>query len=183
MKFLPTIVLLLSSGVFHSTCADQTDPRLDALFQVLQQSADARELAAAEDRIWTIWISHANPEVEQLMLAATQLMNNNRLGDALSLYTGIIRRFPDYAEAWNKRATLYYLAGNFEASISDINRTLELEPRHFGALSGLGLIFIRQNELRSARKAFEDVLRVHPHSVSAMENLAQVNQALKASII
>jgi len=164
-------------------CADQTDPALDPLFAVLQQTDNQQVLVEAENRIWQLWLTHDNDEVVQLMVAATQMMNNLRYTDALALYSGIIRRFPDYAEAWNKRATLYYLAGNFEASIADIRQTLELEPRHFGALSGLGLIYLQQNELRSARQAFEDLLKVHPHSSNALENLALINQALRESII
>lgn len=166
-----------------AVCADQTDSALDPLFAVLQQTDNQQVLAEAENRIWQIWLAHSNDEVVQLMVAATQMMNSLRYTDALALFSGIIRRFPEYAEAWNKRATLYYLAGNFEASIADIRRTLVLEPRHFGALSGLGLIYLQQNELRSARQAFEDVLKFHPHSANAIENLTLINQALRESII
>ncbi|MEX2131445.1 MAG: tetratricopeptide repeat protein [Pseudohongiellaceae bacterium] len=165
------------------TRADQHDPALDPLFSVLQQTDNPQVLAEAENRIWQVWLSHPNADVMQLMVTATQLMNNFRYTDALALYSGIIRGFPDYAEAWNKRATLYYLAGNFDASIADIRQTLVLEPRHFGALSGLGLIYLQQNELRSARQAFEDVLKVHPNSANAIENLVLINQTLRKNII
>ena len=177
---LPICCLLLLNPIAR---ADQNDSALKGLFEILQSSSDTQLLMETENRIWDAWMSHPNGEVEQLMLAATQLMNSNRLSDALALYSGIIRRFPDYAEAWNKRATLYYLSGNFSASIADIDHTLALEPRHFGALSGLGLIYLRQNELRKARDAFERVLQVHPHSVSAVQNLELVSRTLQQSII
>ena len=180
----PNCLFALLLGFAAMSCnADQNDPQLLSLFELLQHNSDPQTLQNAEDRIWTLWMEHDNAEVEQLMLAATQLMNNRRYSDALAIYSRIIQRFPDYAEAWNKRATLFYLAGNFESSISDIEHTLALEPRHFGALSGLGLIYLRQNELRLARQAFEDVLKIHPSSASARENLRLVNRALRNSII
>ena len=174
---------LLFGFAAASVKADQHDPQLAALFEVLLHDSDPQALLDAENRIWALWMEHEYDEVEQLMMAATQLMNNQRYSDALAIYNGIIQRFPDYAEAWNKRATLFYLAGNFASSISDIQHTLALEPRHFGALSGLGLIYLRQNELRLARQAFEDVLKIHPSSASARENLDLVNRALRNSII
>ena len=128
-------------------------------------------------------MEHSDDDVEALMLLGTQRMNMQYYSDALAVYSEIISAYPDYAEAWNKRATLYYLAGNLDASIDDIEKTLELEPRHFGALSGLGLVYIQREELQKAKTAFEALIKVLPQSPNAKQNLEMVNQSLRLSII
>jgi tetratricopeptide (TPR) repeat protein len=128
-------------------------------------------------------MEHLDADVEALMLVGTQRMNMQYYSDALAVYSEIIKTYPDYAEAWNKRATLYYLAGDLDASIDDIKHTLALEPRHFGALSGLGLVYIQRNELQKAKDAFETLLQVHPQSPNAQQSLEMVNQSLRMSII
>ena len=90
---------------------------------------------------------------------------------------------PDFAEGWNKRATLYYLVGNTDASIEDIKRTLELEPRHFGALSGLGLVYLQQGKLALAEEAFLQLITVHPNSPSAQDNLRLVRKQRAVNVI
>jgi tetratricopeptide (TPR) repeat protein len=163
--------------------ADQTDARLDELFSVLGQTGDVNIIQATENKIWEIWMEHLDADVEALMLVGTQRMNMQYYSDALAVYSEIIKTYPDYAEAWNKRATLYYLAGDLDASIDDIKHTLALEPRHFGALSGLGLVYIQRNELQKAKDAFETLLQVHPQSPNAQQSLEMVNQSLRMSII
>ena len=81
-----------------------------------------------------------------------------------SYFNRLTESFPNYAEGWNKRATLHYVLGNLDASDSDIEKTLALEPRHFGALSGLGMVYIQRKELSKAKQAFEDLIEVHPNS-------------------
>ena len=94
-----------------------------------------------------------------------------------------MENFPDFAEGWNKRATLYYLVGNTDASIEDIKRALELEPRHFGALSGLGLVYLQQGKLALAEEAFQQLITVHPNSPSAQDSLRLVREQRAANII
>ena len=163
--------------------SDQSDLRLNDLFGVLQQTDDANLIRNTENQIWEIWLQHSNADVEQLMLLGTQRMNYQRYTDALAVFTQIIQRFPEYAEAWNKRATLHYVVGNLDASIADIEKTLALEPRHFGALSGLGMVYIQREELSKAKQAFEDLIRVHPNSPNAQQNLELVTERLRINII
>ena len=178
---LPTLLLLvLTTSLTH---ADQTDDRLDNLFATLQSTRDAREIRITENRIWEIWLQHANADVEQLMLVGTQRMNAGRYAEAMVVFNRLTEGFPDYAEGWNKRATLHYLLGNVDASIGDIEKTLALEPRHFGALSGLGMVYIQREELSKAREAFENLLEVHPNSPNAKQNLELVVEQLRFSVI
>ena len=110
-------------------------------------------------------------------------MNAGYHGDALRVFDAVVERQPDYAEAWNRRATLHYLMGNLAESISDIDKTLELESRHFGALSGLGLVYLQQDNLIKAREAFERLLTIHPNSPAGRQNLERVLEALRTQFI
>ena len=86
---------------------------------------------------------------------------------------------PDFAEGWNKRATVHYLMGNYDKSLSDVAKTLALEPRHFGALSGRGLIYIELEDEKRALEAFEEALAIHPNLVSAAINAKALRERLR----
>jgi tetratricopeptide (TPR) repeat protein len=163
--------------------ADQKDERLNELFADLGDTSDIGSIRATENQIWEIWLQHANPDVERLLVMGTERMNTRQYPEALLIFNQLVESVPDFAEAWNKRATLFYMLGNFEASIEDIETTLELEPRHFGALSGLGLVYLQQGELQKAREAFENLIEVHPHSPNAQENLRYVMERLQRDLI
>ena len=178
---LPLFVLLL--WLPSSVMADQNDERLNGLFEALAQTDDIVILTEVENRIWAIWYEHPNENVQSLLLTGIDYMNRQYATEALAVFNQIIQQYPDYAEAWNRRATLHYLLGNLDDSISDIDRVLELEPRHFGALSGLGLVYIQQQNLLKAREAFENLLKVHPNSPAGLENLKMVNEAFRLNFI
>ena len=101
------------------------------------------------------------------MNRAIMRMGNQEYGEALRLLDAIVTIFPEYAEGWNKRATVYWLKDDLGASMKDIQRTLALEPRHFGAISGMGLIFLGRGDQTGALQAFEEVLKINPYSRSA----------------
>ena len=163
--------------------ADQTDKRLDMLFGRLSSSSDAQVIRSTENEIWEIWFAHPNSDVERLMQIGVQRMNASRQSEAMLIFNELTENFPDYAEAWNRRATLHYLLGNYQESIRDIEKVLALEPRHFGALSGLGLVYLQLDQLGKAKQAFEDLIRVHPNSPNAQENLRRVDQDLRLNVI
>lgn len=117
------------------------------------------------------------------MQLGTERMNAQAVSDAMLIFSQLIENFPDYAEAWNKRATLNYLIGELDASEADIMETLALEPRHFGALSGLGLVYIQRKELGKAKQAFEDLIAVHPNSPNAKANLDRIIEELRFGVI
>ena len=179
-RLAPILAISLASSLLH---ADQTDNRLDALFATLQETQNVRTIQITENQIWEIWLQHANADVQQLILVGTQRMNAQRYAEAMVAFNRLTESFPDYAEGWNKRATLNYMLGNLDASVSDIEKTLELEPRHFGALSGLGMVFIQRKELSKAKRAFEDLIEVHPNSPNAKQNLELVEERLRFSVI
>lgn len=182
MRLLRLLVcgLLIIPGF---STADQTDTRLEDLFHILQQTDRPAVIRSTENEIWNIWMQHPNADVEKLMQLGIQRMNLENYNEALVIFNGIIDSYPDFAEGWNRRATLYYVVGNYDASIDDIEKVLALEPRHFGALSGLGLVYLQRNELAKAKQAFENLVEVHPNSPNAKQNLETVTESLKFNII
>jgi tetratricopeptide (TPR) repeat protein len=181
------VLRLIIVGLF--TCAqgisfaDQKDERLDGLFDTLTKTSDVELITEVENRIWTIWREHPNENVHSLLLTGITYMNRQYTNEAMVIFSEIIQQYPEFAEAWNQRATLHYLLGNTEASMSDIDKVLELEPRHFGAISGLGMVYIQQENLLKAKEAFEDLLKVHPNSPAAKANLEMVSEAFQLNFI
>jgi tetratricopeptide (TPR) repeat protein len=159
--------------------ADQKDARLPELFEVLKAAPDMEAAQAIEAKIWAIWLEANDPAIDTLMTEGSEAMGIQRFGTALEKFNAIIAQRPDFAEGWNKRATLYYLMGNYQQSLADIDRTLELEPRHIGALSGLGLVNLRMEREEAAADAFERVLAIDPQNGSAKNNLTIVQDMLK----
>lgn len=163
--------------------ASQDDPRLDALFGKLQSSQDVAEAQAVEQMIWRVWLVSGDDKIDTIMAQGVRAMTFNDHAEALRAFDEIIRRAPNFAEAWNKRATLHYLLGNYDASAADIESTLALEPRHFGALSGLGLVRLAQGDEEKALDAFEAALVVHPHLPGADSHIKELRQRVKGKRI
>ena len=147
-----------------SAGADQNDPRLPPLFERLRDTGALGAARNAEQEIWRIWMSSGSGDVDGIMRKGVEAMQSGRFDDAIGHFDRIVELAPDFAEGWNKRATAYYLNDELSESVRDIRRTLELEPRHFGAIAGLGLIFIKRGDPLGALDAFEAVLEIHPHS-------------------
>lgn len=174
-RVLPLVLIALLTG---AAAADQDDPRLDALFARLQETTDPAAAAEAQRAIWEIWSSTGDAAAQAKMDRGSRLMSEGRMREAIAVFDTLIEARPEWAEAWNKRATAYYLAGNYEASVADIQETLRREPRHFGALSGLGQIYVRIDKPRAALQAFEKALEVNPH----MEGVRTNAEALREHI-
>ena len=143
--------------------ADQTDDRLDGLFARLEESKTEAEAELLEKAIWRIWQQPKTAGVRVLMRVGMQDLNEGRYQAAEQNFSAAIEFEPEFAEAWNKRATVRYLMNDFVGSVEDIKRTLVLEERHFGALSGLGLIYDALDQKEAAVQAFEAALKIHPH--------------------
>lgn len=158
--------------------ADQRESELPALFEQLLEADSARTAGEIEAKIWQAWLSSEDTRAAALMRQLTAEMGSGNLEEALLVCNELVEHAPKFAEAWNKRATVYYLMGDFNASVEDIQRTLILEPRHFGAISGLGLIFFRQGNLSAALEAFEQVASISPQSLNAKRSIEQVRKQL-----
>lgn len=163
--------------------ADQRDPRLDELFESLQEIREPEALQRVESEIWGIWLQSEQDGIDTLMRQGINAMHRRDLDTALARFDEITEQAPEFAEGWNKRATVYYLRGELEESVKDIQRTLALEPRHFGALSGMGLIFMKLGDTAGALEAFQGVLEIHPHSPSAQAHIQNLRQQLKDDVI
>lgn len=178
MRLIALIVLALAAAL-PAARADQNDPRLDALFETLQTTEDPQAAARADAEIWDIWTSIPDDAGQALMRQGEQLIATGQAEAAIKVYTILVNSHPGWAEAWNKRATAHYMAGNDEASIADIQETLEREPRHYGAWSGLGLIYARQDKPEAALRAFEKALEHNPHADGARANAEAIRRKLE----
>ena len=158
--FLATAMLLLT---YAPANADQTDPKLDTLFAALQTSLSHASAASLEREIWAIWTRYPDDQtINRQMDRAIKMMNAGRLDDAEAMFSAIISRKPAFAEAWNKRATVRFFRGDDAGSANDILQVIKLEPRHFGALSGLGMIKVREGDLQGALQAYRAAQRINP---------------------
>jgi tetratricopeptide (TPR) repeat protein len=142
---------------------DQKDPRLDKLFVQLKSAATVETAQSIEAEIWDIWMRSGDDKVDALMAIGVARLNEGDNDRALDAFNQMVRLAPDFAEGWNKRATTLYLMGRFTDSVRDIERVLALEPRHFGALSGLGLCNLQLNRDQEALRALERVASVDPN--------------------
>lgn len=142
---------------------ERLSPALDALFARLAEDSAAAEAWRIEDDIWEIWTQHPDPAAAALMSRCIATVAGRRWDEARLLLDDLVRADPLWPEAWNKRATLLFLRGEDAASARDIRRTLQLEPRHFGALAGFAQICLRHGDVAAARVAVVQALRIHPH--------------------
>ncbi len=130
-------------------------------------------------KIWSLWSANDSPTAEVLLGQAARAMNEGAPAEALKILDRVIGANPDFAEAWNKRATLYFMMKRDEASLKDIDKVLDLEPRHFGALAGRGMIYQRQKKFGAALAAYREALSLNPgmeqvkESIKALEKIEQ----------
>jgi len=136
---------------------------LDFLFEALKVAPDEASAKHIENRIWAVWIISKSDTANLLMVRAKAAMDadNNEL--AIKLLDAIIEIKPDYNEAWNRRATVFFEQKDFGRALSDIRHVLANEPRHFGALAGLGMIMQELGDEKLALQAFRRAIEIHPH--------------------
>jgi tetratricopeptide (TPR) repeat protein len=182
--FRPALLVLIAGLAFaHAADADQRDPSLPPLFNDLKTATSADQAGAVEDHIWQIWTASGDPVIDKLMSASDAAAANHDFPAAIQDLDQVTVAKPDFAEGWNKRATVYYLMGNYQQALSDIDRTLMLEPRHFGALAGLGLTNLKLGRDEAAVDAFRRVLSIDPLYPRAKVNLELAKTALQRNSI
>lgn len=156
--------------------AQQRVEELDTLFAKLRKKGDGAASRETEGRIWELWMQSDSSADDLVLARATAAMNTGNFKESEELLNGLVANSESYAEAWNKRATLYFLMGRFDDSLADIVKTLDLEPRHFGALSGRGMIYARQGKLRDALTSYREALAINPHMPGATAAVRQLEQ-------
>ena len=155
------IVFLLFSC---SLKADQNDARLEDLFDILSTTESDVQINEVTSNIWDIWYETNDPSIEEDFYRGLESMRTGDLIMSVAFFTRVIDKNPNFAEGWNKRATVYYMLGKFDASMMDIYETLKLEPRHFGAMDGMGLIFIHLEKFDKAIDIYDQMLKIFPNN-------------------
>lgn len=136
---------------------------LDFLFGALKAAPDEVSAKHVEARIWAIWLQTPSDTAALLMSRAKTAVDAKKIDVAIKLLDSVIKLRPDYIEAWNRRATLYYMQNDYRRSLADIQQVLIREPRHFGALAGLGMIMQEVGDEKRALDAYRKALAVNPH--------------------
>ena len=176
MKRCLIIAALFAALLAAPLRADQNAPVLDELFALLKSDLKGAAAVAVTREIWSAWLQHDNREVGALMDAGMRDMRAARWRDALGSFEAAVDLAPDFAEAWNKRATVHYMLGDFPASSADVVETLRLEPRHFGALVGQGMMHMQQRNAAQALLYFRRALAVNPHMDNVRRYVERLSQ-------
>ena len=159
--------------------SDQNDPRLGTLFAHLAAATTVAEARTVEGQIWEIWFQGGDPKLDRQMTIGSAAIDACDGAAAMAAFGAVIAARPDFAEGWNRRATLFFLMQRFPESVADIEKTLELEPRHFGALSGRGLVYLQLEEEALALNSFEGALEIHPRLRGAEYNAKMLRRQME----
>ena len=160
------------------------DIKLNQLFDQLKMSNNVSKALEIEMKIWNIWSTH--PTQEQLthsLAKGSNLMSKGKLVSAYKIFSSIIESEPNWAEGWNKRATVLYLMGRYQDSLNDIDEVLKLESRHFGALSGQGLVQIKLENYDKAIESYQAAQKIYPSIKAAKIMIPQLEELIKGSAI
>ena len=183
MKKISFIFLffIFSSSLFAD---DNHQREIDKLFIQLKNANDFENSKKIEDKIWDLWITHPSKNsLTKLLADGSSAMMDNKLDTAYNKFTEVIKLDPNWAEAWNKRATVLYLMGKYKLSQADIDKVLAIEERHFGALTGQGLV---QTALKNYQKAIDSYIqahKVHPFMKSPMIMIEKLKLQIKRESI
>ncbi len=157
--------------------------KLDELFATLKRSKSEAIASDIANNIREEWTTSGSATVDLLMQWALQAMNRGDNGAALDFLDQVVVLKPDFAEGWNRRATLHFAMNNYSKSMLDIEKTLELEPRHFGALAGMGMIFLTLNKKEQALAAYQKALEVYPLMRDVQKTVGELEEQMAGSRI
>ena len=158
--------------------------KLDQLFEQLKKSSNASIALEIEMKIWNIWSTHpTQKKLTQLLAKGSNLMSEGELEAAYKIFSIIIDFAPDWAEGWNKRATVLYLMGRYHDSLNDINEVLKRESRHFGALSGQGLVHVKLKNYEKAIKSYQAAQKIYPSINAAQIMIPQLRELIREEAI
>ena len=179
-KILVIIFLILSTSVLS---ANERDGQLDKLFHELKKNIPSLSPGIAE-QIWILWSTHPTDQKLTSMLdEGSRLVQDQKLNKAIVVFTEAIELDPNWAEAWNKRATVLYMIGEFQKSQDDIDKVLELEERHFGALAGQGMVNIQLKNYDKAKRSYQKAQEIYPAMKSSKVMIEQIEELIKRQSI
>lgn len=170
--FAALLGLMLGANALAQNGGSST--MLDTLFAKLQTATDPMAIQSLEGAIWEQWVLVPDGPQRELMMRGIAEMQQHQLKQSVETFSKLIEIAPELSEAWNKRATAYWLLGNFPASLNDICETVKREPRHFGAYSGLGMIRAEMGEYPRAVAAFELAKKHNPHIVGIDDEIERL---------
>ena len=172
----------LGPGLHNPDSSADVAEVLDRLFGQLRQADDEKSVKVLENAIQALWLRSGSPTADLLMKQAGDAMGEQQYGAALVILDTVVEQHPDFAEGWNRRATLHFLRGDFTSSLSDIDQVLSLEPRHYGALSGQGAIFKQRGDGRKALRALRRARTVNPRLKNVNERIRELEQEFDQKI-
>lgn len=152
--------------------------RIDELFGQLARTPDTRRAKTVADSIWSEWFRSGSPTIDLMLHWSNEAIGRQEYNIAMDFLDQIVTRRPDFAEGWNRRATLHFVMENYAKSMTDIEKVLEIEPRHFGALAGMANILERSGNKRAALAAWERALAVYPAMKTAQDAVIRLNDEL-----
>ena len=177
------LVILVYLFTQDSSLANERDTRLNQLFNELKANK-SKVAFIIEQEIWALWSTHPTDEKLTARLEeGSQFVRDQNYLKARDVFTEVINLDQNWAEAWNKRATVLYLLGNFEDSQKDIDKVLELESRHFGALAGQGLVNIQLKNYEKAISSYEKALNIYPSMKSPRMMIEEIQKIIKKNSI
>lgn len=177
------IIIVLNFAIFSISNANEQKLELDNLFKKLKINSTSLTLEI-EQKIWKIWSTHpADGQLTKKLKAGSDLVNKNKYLESIKIFSEVIDQDPSWAEAWNKRATVLYMIGEYEKSQKDIDKVLELEKRHFGALAGQGLVNIKLKNYEKAIKSYQRALEIYPSMQSPEIMIKQIEALIKDELI
>ena len=183
MKLIKYLLLVLILSSLNTLNANERDNQLNRLFNELKINNLAL-VYGTEQKIWEIWSTHPTDEkLTQELLKGSNLMQGDTISESIKIFSKLIERDPNWAEAWNKRATALYLIGDYEGSQKDIDKVLELEERHFGALAGQGLVNIKLENYEKAIESYKKAQEIYPAMQSPKIMIEQIEQLIKQQLI
>jgi len=183
MKLIKYLLLVLILSSINTLNANERDNQLNRLFNELKINNLAL-VYDTEQKIWEIWSTHPTDENLTLeLLKGSNLMQGDTISESIKIFSKLIELDPNWAEAWNKRATALYLIGDYEGSQKDIDRVLELESRHFGALAGQGLVNIKLENYEKAIESYKRAQEIYPAMQSPKIMIEQIEQLIKQQLI
>ncbi len=171
------LTIALLSPALAEDAAKMRDIELDKLFGSLHMASATQDTSKIEADIWALWAHNDSPTAELLLRQSVAAMNAHEYSAAEKMLIQLIETYPNFAEGWNKRATLYFMDGRYDASLIDIEHVLELEPRHFGALAGKAMILRAQGKPLEALKVLRETLSINPHMESVEQAIKDIEKA------